>query len=306
MGAGQPAFGHFDRYVYGDKIACFDRRIINSRPLIQFVLVFSGAGISTSAGLADFRGPRGVWTLEKQQKRKRKRPASSTEPDFAGRKEKSEVDTAKSMDFSRAQPTPTHRAITKLANAGKLKYCITQNVDGLHRRAGLSRDDHCCLHGCAFTEKCKSCFSEFFRDMDVGGMSFRETGNHCDLCGGKLHDTLLDWEDPLPEDDFERAQQECDRADLVLCLGTSLRIEPAGSLPLRAKRFVIVNLQETPKDHDAAMVIKAPVDTVMDSLMRDLGYIDWKDECHPSIERKWTPPLKPSGSESTHSQSRNN
>ena len=253
----------------------------------KHLVILTGAGISTSAGIPDFRGPRGIWTMEKQQrtskKRKRRDEPSSIEKD---------VDPSKvvaSLDFGKALPTLTHRAITQLAQAGKLKYCITQNVDGLHRRAGLSRDFHCALHGCAFTEKCHTCFAEYFRDQDVGGMSFQPTGNSCNLCDGKLYDTLLDWEDGLPEADFQRAQDECDLADLVLCLGTSLRIEPAGSLPLRAKRFVIVNLQVTPYDSDAAMIIKAPVDEVMDGLMEGLGFAGWKGEPSCPIERIWNP-----------------
>jgi mono-ADP-ribosyltransferase sirtuin 6 len=200
------------------------------------------------------------------------------------------------MDFSQAQPTLTHRAITKLAHVGKLHYCATQNVDGLHRRAGLSRQHHAALHGCAFTEACSSCQTEYFRDVDVGGMSFQPTGNKCDgggddggvVCQGDLHDTLLDWEDALPEEDFERAERECEQADLIVCLGTSLRIEPAGSLPLRGTRFVIINLQATPKDEDAAMIIRAPVDNVMDDLMQQLGHTNWKEEAPPPIERRWS------------------
>jgi len=254
----------------------------------QHFVILTGAGISTSAGIPDFRGPKGIWTLEKQQKqmqkRKRKRPGEAESSEST-----KEPNSVPLMDFGNAKPTLTHRAITKLAQVGKLKYCITQNVDGLHRRAGLSRDHHSSLHGCAFTEKCHSCFTEYFRDQDVEGMSFQPTGNQCNLCDGKLHDTLLDWEDALPEADLQRAERECDRADLVLCLGTSLRIEPAGSLPLRAKRFVIVNLQVTAKDDEAAMIIRVGVDQLMDMLMQTLGYSYWKDEPPAPIERRWTP-----------------
>lgn len=249
-------------------------------------LVFlTGAGISTSAGIPDFRGPKGIWTLEAKliKNRKRKRQGDSNPEAQLDAK-----DASACMDFSVAKPTFTHRAITKLAKAGILKYCITQNVDGLHRRAGLSRDCHSALHGCVFTEKCHTCHAEFFRDEDVGGMSFRPTGKYCDICGGMLHDTLLDWEDPLPYDDLHRAEKECALADLVVCLGTSLRIEPVGSLPLRSKCFVIVNLQETPKDGDAFMTVRAPVDYVMESLMGELE-LELMDEGNSMIERVWTP-----------------
>lgn len=254
----------------------------------KHLVILTGAGISTSAGIPDFRGPKGVWTLERQQKQTQRRKRKRSGED---RSNESNTDEKKVpvMDFGKAKPTLTHRAITKLAQSGKLKYCVTQNVDGLHRRAGLSRNLHASVHGCAFTEKCHTCFTEYFRDKDVGGMSFQPTGNLCELCGGNLHDTLLDWEDALPEEDFQRAEREFDQADLVLCLGTSLRIEPVGSLPLRAKRFAIVNLQVTPLDSDAAMIIRANVDDVMESLMQALGYTSWIDDPPASIERRWTP-----------------
>jgi NAD+-dependent protein deacetylase sirtuin 6 len=268
---------------------------VKMQQLVQLVkesrhfVVLTGAGISTSAGIPDFRGPKGVWTLENEKNRqsnnkKRKRPYD---------KKATTNEAAPTIDFSKATPTMTHQAIVKLAQDGKLKYCITQNVDGLHKRSGLSRDILAVLHGCAFTEKCNTCGTEYFRDFDIGGMSFKPTGRNCIAgnCTGPLHDTLLDWEDPLPEEDFERSQEECEKADLVLCLGTSLRIEPAGSLPTFAKKFVIVNLQPTPKDELASLIIKATVDEVMGRLMDGLGYDQsWnKGLCSP-VERIWTPP----------------
>jgi hypothetical protein len=77
-----------------------------------------------------------------------------------------------------------------------------------------------------------------------------------------------------------------------------------GGLRLQAQHYVIVNLQETPKDDDAAMIIKATVDTVVDRLMRDLGYISWKDKLQPVIERRWTPPPKPASCERSQSRDR--
>jgi mono-ADP-ribosyltransferase sirtuin 6 len=266
----------------------------------KYTVVLTGAGISTSSGIPDFRGPNGIWTKEKerqrqQQQRKnpRKRPRTdASEPPVvaAAEGETKNKNTEDNNLFARARPTLTHRAITKLTLDGKLKYCVTQNVDGLHRRSGLSRNFHSTVHGCVFTEKCASCGCEYFRDDETGGLSFKPTGNRCDDCGGEgiLHDILLDWEDPVL--DMERVHAECEKADLVLCLGTSLRIEPVGSLPLLAKKFVIVNLQVTPKDEMASSIIRGRVDYVMQSLMSNLGYRDdWEDEPLPDIERMWKP-----------------
>ena len=100
-----------------------------------------------------------------------------------------------------------------LERAGKLRYLITQNVDGLDQRAGFPRGKMAVLHGCVFEEKCEDCAKIFFRDDDVGTISFQPTGRRCEACGGVLRDMLLDWEDPLPEDEFERSGDECEAAD---------------------------------------------------------------------------------------------
>jgi len=146
-------------------------------------------------------------------------------------------------------------------------------VDGLHRRSGLPRSKHSVLHGCVFTEKCELCGMEYFRDFDVQGVSFQKTGRKCTVenCNGDLRDTILDWEDELPSPDFPRANEHCERSDLVICLGTSLRIEPAGSMPQLAKKFIIVNLQRTPYDSKAKLIIRAKVDDVMGDLLSRLS-----------------------------------
>jgi mono-ADP-ribosyltransferase sirtuin 6 len=264
------------------------------------VVILTGAGISTPAGIPDFRGPRGIWTLEQEAKqgKKKKKKMEEEEDDrktSASLKRKREPSSASSsssttttMDFASARPTYTHRAISALVRNGDVSYCVTQNVDGLHQRSGLSRDRLAVLHGCAFTERCDGCRAEFFRDFDIGGMSFQPTGRTCGLCGGPLRDTLLDWEDALPQADLDRATEECESADLVVCLGTSLRIEPAGSLPTKCPTYVIVNLQVTPKDEDAALIIRGRADDVMKGVIEAFGYESLVAEDVP-IERVWVP-----------------
>lgn len=250
------------------------------------VVVLTGAGISTSAGLPDFRGPNGVWTSEKNQRKNNKCKSK--------KRKAAEITTTNdcSNDFAAAKPTYTHRALTFLVQEKVIDFVITQNVDGLHRRAGLSRNSHAVLHGCAFTETCEICNTEHFRDYDVGGMSFQKTGRSCDICQGDLRDTLLDWDDPLPQFDLERAEWYCKNADLVITLGTSLRIHPAADLPFLAQKTVIVNLQETPVNANAEIVIRQCVDKVMADLLKLLGYPnDWEEKWDtyppPKIERLW-------------------
>ena len=264
-------------------------------------------GITYLNAVPDFRGRNGIWTVEEREKKKQKKGklsgkksssrssidksgnSSSSLDDDQGMKkvtktrkrlrEEEVKSQPKQVSFESAKPTLTHRAIAHLSRLGIVKYCITQNVDGLHMRSGLSREKHCFLHGCIFTEKCPICGKEYFHDFDVGGVSFQKTGRQCTEadCPGELVDTILDWEDALPEDDWERSQDECEKSDLVITLGTSLRMEPAASLTGLAKEFVIVNMQKTPYDTKADLIIHAPVDDVIRGVLEELGVEEWDD-----------------------------
>ena len=219
-----------------------------------------------------------------------------------------------------------------------LHHIVTQNVDGLHRKTNLPRDKMSVLHGCIFTEICDTCNTEHVSKTEIQSIGLKHTGRDCTLggsppgsCPGKLKDTLLDWEDALPDIDWDRAQEECAKADLVLCLGTSLRIEPAASLctypttnydvshddwggedgsgereegKRKKKRaspqkkgtklgYIIVNLQQTPYDDKATLVMRAKVDDVMRGLMSKLGYAsNWDgDNEQPATKRSRKSPL---------------
>lgn len=243
------------------------RRLVDMVRSAASVVALTGAGISTSAGIPDFRGPRGIWTLEDEEAKRRKKQRTQVLQRSRRRKEKTDISGA---TFEDAVPTKTHRALVALERAGKLSFCATQNVDGLDLRAGMARDKLAILHGCVFTERCENCATEYVRDHDVGGISFQPTGRLCDKCGGTLRDTVLDWEDDLPDGEWDMTMRAFRQADLALCLGTSLRITPAADLPLEATQFVIVNLQETPHDKQAALVIRARVDDVMSFLLEEL------------------------------------
>ncbi|XP_031545547.1 NAD-dependent protein deacylase sirtuin-6 isoform X3 [Vicugna pacos] len=224
------------------------------------VVFHTGAGISTASGIPDFRGPHGVWTMEEQ----------GLAPKF---------DTT----FENARPTKTHMALVQLERVGLLRFLVSQNVDGLHVRSGFPRDKLAELHGNMFVEECVKCKTQYVRDTVVGSMGLKATGRLCTVaksrglraCRGELRDTILDWEDALPDRDLALADEASRNADLSVTLGTSLQIRPSGNLPLATKRrggrLVIVNLQPTKHDRHADLRIHGYVDEVMIRLMKHLG-----------------------------------
>uniref|UniRef100_UPI00358FC5DD NAD-dependent protein deacylase sirtuin-6-like n=1 Tax=Myxine glutinosa TaxID=7769 RepID=UPI00358FC5DD len=237
------------------KVAQLAELIKGSRHLVMH----TGAGISTSAGIPDFRGPNGVWTMEEK----------GLVPKF-------------DVTFEEAKPTLTHLALTVLQRVGFLKFVISQNVDGLHVRSGFPRDKLSELHGNMFVEECIKCGKQYVRTNVVGTIGLKFTGRLCEEskgkrlrgCRGKLIDTILDWEDALPEEDLNQADKASRKADVAIALGTSLQIKPSSNLPLLTKRgggkLVIVNLQPTNLDKHADIRIYSTIDTVMSKVMEHL------------------------------------
>jgi mono-ADP-ribosyltransferase sirtuin 6 len=188
-------------------------------------------------------------------------------------------------------------AILGLYRAGIVKHVVSQNVDGLHLRSGLPRTALSELHGNIFAEACVDCCTHYYRDDDVEGMGLRPTGRRCQACGGVLCDLTYDWDSVLPEIEFANADAAHRGADVALVLGTSLRIRPAGNMPMKTVRLngkagpgrlVIVNLQHTHLDRHATIRIRAKLDVVFARVMALLGI------AIPAQESVTIPPFLPS------------
>lgn len=219
------------------------------------LVVHTGAGISTSAGIRDFRGPRGVWTeeLEKAKGAKTGKRASSQADGRLAASKRRKVEgepqqarggkipdaalgsRSKDPPMAEAVPTFSHMALVALLK-DKLTHIVTQNVDCLHRRSGVPASRLSELHGNICMELCASCGTEYIRSFEIETLSRNPTGRQCDHCDGVLRDCLLDWNDELEPSIFERARQESEIADLHLCIGTSMQMSPAAQLPFASKK----------------------------------------------------------------------
>ena len=228
-------------------------------------VVFTGAGISTSADIPDFRGPKGVWTKEEKH-------------------EKLEYGT----EINQTHPTYCHYALTELARRNYIKFLITTNMDGLHWRSGFPLHMIEELHGSAYTEHCIHCHKHYQRKVEVlRGSPDHLTDNVCDFCHQKLMDTIVNFNDtyrnPLEEIVTE---YEANNADLVITLGTSCFVQPAATFPEKvvlsenanAKKkvgkeghLVLVNLQATPLDEYCSVRCFCETDEFAELLMKELG-----------------------------------
>lgn len=235
------------------------------------VVIFTGAGISTSAKIPDYRGPKGIWTMRDRG-----------------------LEATADIRIEEAQPTPAHHAIKALTDfAGKPVFVVSTNVDGLHVKSGLTHDNLSELHGNIYREVCCLCGTEVYRDfpvqadrdapMDVGflrGKDFdrtrlsHRTGRRC-LCEGYFCDDIISFGEAMPPGPTQRAVTAAAQADLAIVLGTSMRVAPANRIPEMVfqnnGKLVIVNLQKTPFDDLSEIRFWGSTDDVMVGLLQHLG-----------------------------------
>jgi len=209
------------------------------------ILIFSGAGVSTASGIPDFRGPGGVWT--------RRRPVYYDEflASEEARVEYWDYKLETWEIYQRARPNAVHDAVVALERAGKVEAVVTQNVDGLHRRAGTSPELLIELHGTDLVVECQSCHTASEPAPHFARFSETRRAPRCD-CGGLLKSATISFGQSLRARDLERAANAAAAADLVVALGSTLSVYPAASIPLLAAQrgtpYVIVN--RGPSDHD--------------------------------------------------------
>jgi NAD-dependent deacetylase len=165
-----------------------------------------------------------------------------------------------------ARPNSGHLALAELERAGFIQGVVTQNVDGLHLKAGSRRVYE--VHGHLRTGHCLGCgrsfpFEEMWSQFERGSLPPR-----CG-CGGMIRPDVVLFGDRMSED-YYAAERELANCDLLLVVGTSLQVYPVASLPRYARKLVIINLMPTPYDGEAEVVIRQPIGKAMADLLQAL------------------------------------
>jgi NAD-dependent deacetylase len=208
------------------------RDLLNSKHAIAL----TGAGISTESGVADFRGPSGIWTRDPDAERRAYQTYGRFLADPKEYWEERLRFPSLLGDLTKVEPNPGHYALAELENMGILKCLITQNVDNLHRRAGSQSVLE--YHGNAFRLRCISCNSRFdFGEYDVEGL--RREGKLpplCRSCGGVMKLDVVHFQEPIPSDVAHKSLEEALSCDLMLICGTSAVVYPFANLPRAAKQ----------------------------------------------------------------------
>ena len=229
------------------------------------ILVLTGAGISTESGIPDFRSPGSIWQQQ---------PPVSYQ-DFVNKPEARQQYWHSrhrlSAQVAAARPNAAHRALAELEQRQLLLGVITQNFDGLHQDAGHPPEHVIELHGTSRFAACTLCGRRSSMAQLQERINAGEVDPRCPACGGFLKSATILFGQRLPEDELARARALAGECDLFLVVGSSLKVVPAATLPRLALQrnipLVIVNLQATPLDDYADIVIHEKAGLVLPPLV---------------------------------------
>ena len=247
----------------------FDSRLRRAASLLKEarnIAVFTGAGISTDSGIADFRSPGGVW--DRYRIVTFQEFLSSAE----ARREYWAMKRELFKEISGAKPNRAHTAIAELYKAGNLKCVITQNIDGLHQAGGCPPEAVIELHGTNLKARCLECgrtwpYEEIQERLEAGDLEPR-----CTDCKGLIKPATVSFGQSMPEEELKRAFECTIKCDLMFMIGSSLQVEPAASIPHAAHRagakLIFINHTPTPWDHIAEVLFNENASEVMGELVQ--------------------------------------
>ena len=216
-------------------------------------VVFTGAGISTESGIPDFRSPTGIWTKNKPIEFKDFLSSEEIRVEFW--KRKFTVD----LTISKAKPNAGHMIISELNHIGKVSKIITQNIDNLHQISGVPEENVIELHGNTTFAKCLDCDLRY--ELNSIKKLFEQTNKppYCKNCSGIIKTATISFGQSMPKEEMLKAEKASLSCDLFIAIGSSLKVYPAASFPLVAKKngskLIILNREGTDLDKYADLVI---------------------------------------------------
>ena len=240
-----------------------------SKPLVA---ILSGAGISTDSGIPDYRGPNGLWRRDPEAEKLVTFEYYMSDPEIRRRS----WQMRRQMLALLPEPNAAHLAIAELHRSGVPVRVITQNVDGLHQKAGMPGRKVLELHGTARSVMCTGCGAEIPAEDAFARIEAGESDPACLGCGGILKTATVMFGQALDPQVLNKAAAIAKACDVMFAVGTSLQVYPAAGLAAIAAdggaRLVIVNAEPTPYDDVADEVVHEPIGTALPRLLRELAF----------------------------------
>lgn len=238
----------------------------------NYAIAFTGAGVSTESGIPDFRGPSGIWTRDPEAERR----SYEIFGKFLRNPKEYWEEVLKSPFYEileKAKPNPAHYALAELEEMGIIKAVITQNIDGLHSKAGSKKVLE--FHGGIDKLRCIYCGCRFPRQEFAKEIEERKVPI-CKNCRSPLKMDVVYFTEPIPTDIYDLSLAEAMKCDLMLVCGTSAVVYPAAELPRVAKRrgakVVEINFEETPLTLEGVSdyIIKGKVGEILPKIVEEV------------------------------------
>ena len=231
------------------------------------ITVLTGAGISTDSGIPDFRGPNGLWTRDPAAARLSDLDAYIAEPEVRRR---AWIGRRDHPAWS-AEPNAGHRALVDLERTGRLLAIVTQNIDGLHQRAGSDPTRVVEVHGTIHEVVCLACDDRTTMRSALARVADGEADPDCQHCGGILKSATISFGQSLDRATLQRAFSCAHECDALIAVGTSLQVYPVAAMVEYAAavgaKVIIINAQSTPYDGVVDAVIREPIGTALPTLV---------------------------------------
>ena len=230
------------------------------------VVALVGAGISTDSGIPDFRGPKGLWTLNPKSERMSDISYYVADPEVRVLAWQSRLE----HPAWTAQPNAGHRALVDLEERGRMTAIITQNIDGLQQLAGSDPDKVIEVHGTVRDVMCLSCTYRAPMREALDRVEAGESDPLCLDCGGMLKSATISFGQNLVPEVLDRAFDEAASCDLMICIGSTLTVYPVAMLPSAATaggaRVVTINGEPTAYDAQADAVLQGDIAEILGQL----------------------------------------